>query len=308
MQSILFILIGLALLAVGAEMLVRGSSSLALKLGVTPLVVGLTIVALGTSAPELAVSVSAALDGNSAIALGNVVGSNIANIGLILALGALIRPITSNPQAVKRDVPLMIAITFALVALLLDGEISRLDGALLLGGGITYIVWTYISARKNNGRAIDDLPRARRAAWIDLALIVVGLGLLVFGARALLDGVIAIAQALGISPVIIALTIVAVGTSLPELATTIIASRKGEADIGIGNAVGSNIFNILLILGVTALLQPIQARDLRVLDLGALIFFAIALLPLMIRGNRLSRSEGAILLIAYALYVFALLS
>ncbi|MBM3129650.1 MAG: calcium/sodium antiporter [Chloroflexi bacterium] len=306
MQSILLVLIGLALLAVGAEMLVRGSSSLALRLGVAPLVVGLTIVAIGTSAPELAVSVGAALEHNSAIALGNVVGSNIANIGLILALGALIRPIASNPQAVKRDVPLMIAITFALLALMRDGEISRLDGALLLGGGIAYIVWTYVCARKNNGRALDDPPRAHRAAWIDLALIVVGLGLLVFGARALLDGAIAIAQALGISQIIIALTIVAVGTSLPELATTVIASHKGEADIGIGNAVGSNIFNILLILGVTALVQPITARDLRLLDLGALIFFALGLLPMMIHGNRLTRLDGALLLLAYAAYVVLL--
>lgn len=304
--SLFFVLLGLVLLAVGAEWLVSGSSALALKLGVTPLVVGLTVVAIGTSTPELAVSVSAALDGHSAIALGNVVGSNIANIGLILAVSALIRPIISHPQALKRDVPLMIAVTFALVVLMCDGEISRLDGALLFGGCIAYILWMYLDAHKNNARAADEVLPTRRAIWLDLGMIVVGLGLLIVGARALLDGAIAITQALGINPIIIALTIVAVGTSLPELATAVIASHKNAAEIAVGNAVGSNIFNILLILGITALLRPIQTTDLRLFDLGALIFFAVAPLPLMLRGNKLMRSEGAFLLIAYAAYVISL--
>jgi cation:H+ antiporter len=305
MQSIFLILLGLVLLTVGAEWLVRGSSSLALKLGVTPLAVGLTVVAIGTSAPELAVSVSAALEHNSAIPLGNVIGSNIANIGLILGTSALIYPIASHPQVLQRDVPLMIGITFGLIVLLLDGELGRLDGALLLGGAIAYIAWTYISARKENGNTSDVSP-TRRAVGFDVGLIVMGLGTLVFGAHELVEGAVTLAHALGISPIIIALTVVAVGTSLPEFATAVVASHKRAADISLGNAVGSNILNILLILGVTALIQPIHARDLRLLDLGALVFFAVILLPLMRAGNRVTRGEGAFLLLAYALYVVSL--
>ena len=305
LQPILFILIGLVLLTLGADWLVRGSSSLALKLGVTPLAVGLTVVAVGTSTPELAVSLDAALAYNSAISLGNIVGSNIANIGLILGASALIHPIASPPQALKRDVPLMLAITFGLIVLLHDGTLGRLDGALLFGRSIAYIGWTYISARKENGNVSDRSP-TRRAPWFDVGLIVVGLGVLIFGAHALVEGGVTLARALGISPILIALTVIAVGTSLPEFATAVVASHKRVADIALGNAVGSNILNILLILGLTALIQPIHARDLRLLDLGALVFFAVVLLPLMRGGNRVTRGEGAFLLLAYALYVLSL--
>lgn len=307
LQSILFILLGLVLLTLGAEWLVRGSASLALKLGVTPLVVGLTVVAVGTSAPELAVSISAAVEHNSAIALGNVIGSNIANIGLILATSALIFPIAIPPQALKRDVPLMIVLTFGLLLLLLDGELSRWDGALLVGGSATYIAWTYVKARQDNARAEMEVPPSPRAVGFDLGLIVVGLAVLVFGAHELLEGAVTLAQSLGVSPIIIALTVVAVGTSLPEFATAVVASHRRAADISLGNAVGSNILNILLILGVTALIEPIHAREVRWLDWGALIFFAVILLPLTRADSKLARGEGALLLGAYAVYIFSLI-
>jgi cation:H+ antiporter len=306
--SLFLILLGLVSLTLGAEWLVRGSSSLALKLGVTPLAVGLTVVAIGTSTPELAVNLNAALEHNSAIALGNIIGSNIANIGLILGTSALIRPINSHPQTLKRDVPLMIAITFALGVMLLDGEIGRLDGALLFAGSIAYIAWTYISARQENARANNDATPTSRAAWFDVTLIVVGLGTLVFGANELVDGAVALAQSLGVSPIIIALSVVAVGTSLPEFATSVVASHKRVSDISLGNAVGSNILNILLILGTTALIQPIHAREIRWLDLGAMIFFAVILLPMMHVGSKVTRREGALLLLAYAIYVLSLVS
>lgn len=305
--SFFLILLGLGLLTVGAEWLVRGSASLALKLGVTPLAVGLTVVAIGTSAPELAVSLNAALEHNSAISLGNVIGSNIANIGLILGTSALIFPIPTHPQTLRRDVPLMIAITFALVVMLLDGELGRLDGALLLGGGIAYIAWTYITARRQHANGDTDVTPSTRAVWFDLGFIVIGLGVLVVGANELVDGAVALAQSLGVSSIIIALTVIAVGTSLPEFATAVVASHKRAADISVGNAVGSNILNILLILGVTALVEPIHAREVRWLDLETMIFFAVVVLPMMRAGNRLSRREGALLLFIYALYTLSLL-
>lgn len=306
---ILLILIGLILLALGAEGLVRGAASLALRLGITPLVVGLTIVAFGTGSPELAVSVEAAANGNSTIALGNIVGSNIANIALILGVAAIIRPIHINLKVLKREVPLMIAITVLLALMLFAGEINQLEGLLMIAGSIAYVGMTFATAR-NNRAAIkayaDELPKPTRAVWLDLALTIGGLGVLWLGARALLDGVVAVAQQIGISQVVIALTVVAIGTSLPELATSTVAAFKGEGDLAVGNAIGSNILNILAILGIAALIRPIATNGLRPFDIAALVLSAIVILPIMWRGYVINRWEGALLLIGYATYMYSL--
>jgi len=304
---------GLALLAVGAEGLVRGSASLALRMGVTPLVVGLTIVALGTGSPELVVCVEAALAGDSDIALGNVVGSNISNVALILGLSALIRPLRVRSELVRREVPLMIAVTLLLCLLLVDGTLSPVEGFLLVAASVAYTALAYYAASRHKADALVEevseeaaaLPRRR--PWLDVLFIVCGVAALVVGARLLLDGAVTVAGWLGISRVVIGLTIVAVGTSLPELATSAVAAHRGEADVAFGNVVGSNVLNILFMLGVAAAISPVSAAGLRALDLGALVASAVILLLVLWTGSVLSRLEGAALVAAYALYVYTLL-
>jgi len=303
---------GLILLALGAEGLVRGSGSLALRMGVTPLVVGLTIVAFGTGSPELVVCIEAALAGNSDIALGNVVGSNISNIALILGISALIRPLEVRSELLRREVPLMIGVTLLLCLLLLDGALSRPEGVLLVAGSVAYTWLTYWAASRNRGDALVEeasgeaaaLPRRR--TWLDILFIACGIAALVLGARLLLDGAIVVAGWLGISQIVIGLTIVAVGTSLPELATSAVAAHKGEADVAFGNVVGSNVLNILFMLGVAAVIQPMSAAGLRAFDLGALLASAVLLLPVLWSGSILSRKEGVLLVAAYAAYVYTL--
>ncbi len=312
LPSFVLILLGLIALALGAESLVRGSSSLALRLGLAPLIVGLTIVALGTGSPELAVSLDAAIAGNSGIALGNVVGSNIANIGLILGLSALIHPIRIHVQIIRREVPLMIVASFGLVSILFGaGEIDRWAGLALLLGSVAYVANTYLTARQTipatvEQEYVEGIPGQSRAVWFDVAMIILGLGLLIVGARMLVDGAIALAQQLGVSQTIIGLSVVALGTSLPELATSIVAALKREGDLVVGNIVGSNILNILCIVGIAAAIQPIAISSLRWLDLGAMMLFAIILFPLIALDFVLDRWEGAALVIGYGLYIFSM--
>ena len=306
----LFVLGGLALLAAGAEALVRGSSALALRLGVTPLVVGLTVVAFGTGSPELFVSVEAAYRGDSGIALGNVVGSNIGNVALILGLAALVRPMKVRSELIRREVPLMIAVTLLLCLLLYDGALSRVDGLILVMGSVAYTAFAYLAARRDRSKVVaeefeDALAQPKRAAWVDALLVVAGFALLLFGARLLVGGATNIAESFGVSQVVIGLTVIAVGTSLPELATSVVAAAKGEADVAFGNVIGSNILNILLILGVAALISPVEARGLRTLDLGVLVGSAVLLLPLMRRGWVLNRWEGGLLLAGYVAYLYS---
>jgi cation:H+ antiporter len=309
----LMIVGGLVLLTLGAEGLVRGSSSLALRMGVTPLVVGLTIVAFGTGSPELVVCVEAALAGDSDIALGNVVGSNISNIALILGIAALIRPLRVRSELIRREVPLMIAVTVLLCLLLLDGSLGRAEGALLVALSFGYTALTYWAASRNKRDAlveevsVEAASLPRRRTWLDLLLVAGGIAALVLGAGFLLDGAVAVAEWLGISRIVIGLTIVAVGTSLPELATSAVAAYRGEADVAFGNVIGSNVLNILFMLGVAAAIVPISAAGLRTLDLGVLLASAVLLLPILWTGAILSRREGAILVAAYAAYVYTLL-
>jgi cation:H+ antiporter len=310
--AILSIIGGLVLLAFGAEGLVRGSASVALRLGIAPLVVGLTIVAFGTGSPELVVSVSAALEGNSAIALGNVVGSNISNIALILGTAALVRPMTVRAEVIRREVPVMIAVSAFLWLLIYDGNLSRLDGGILTIGSVAYTILTYRLSQKKEKRSVEEeyeeaFEPSQKSVWLDIAFIVAGLVLLVLGANVLLGGAVSIAQQFGISEVVIGLTIIAIGTSLPELATSVLAAWKNEPDIAFGNAIGSNVLNILAVLGITAVIQPISAGEIRALDLGAMIGSAVLLFVLLGRNFRLDRIEGALLLIGYVIYIYTLI-
>ena len=306
----LAILVGLALLSIGAEGLVRGSAALALRLGITPLVVGLTVVAFGTSSPELVVSVKASLDGNGAIALGNVVGSNICNIALILGVAALIKPVRIEAQVIRREIPILIFASILLWAMLAGGELQRWMGLLLTVGLVAYIAFSYGGARAEKNEAVREefaealpAPEARRA-WVDVLFVLVGLAMLLFGANLFVDGAVAVAERFGVSQAVIGLTIVAVGTSLPELATSIVAAFKGEGDIAVGNAVGSSIFNILCILGVAALIRPMATTGISMVDLAVMTACAVLVMPMMRSGFCLNRWEGIFLLAVYVGYLY----
>jgi len=306
-----FMLTGLLLLTAGAEGLIRGASSLARRLGLSPLVIGLTVVAFGTSTPELIVSLQAALGGNGDIAIGNVVGSNIGNIALILGGAACITPLRVQAQIIRTDVPIMIGISLLLGGLLIDGRVGRIDGILLTLGIVAYTVATVWLARRESAPAVaaefDAGVPAQRALWLDLLFTVGGLGLLMGGAQLLVSGAVSIAEQFGVSQTVIGLTIVGIGTSLPELATSVAAAARGEGDIAIGNVVGSNIFNILGILGVTALIQPLSGGGLSPVDLAVMIGLAVIMLPVMRTEYTLSRVEGAVLLAIYGSYLAYLL-
>lgn len=310
--TILLIIGGLALLAIGAEGLVRGSSSVALRMGITPLVVGLTIVAFGTGSPELVVSVGSALNNNSGLALGNVIGSNISNIALILGIAAVIKPLSVRAEIVRRETPIMIVITGLLWLLLYDGELSRFDGAILTIGAFAYTFLTYYLSKQKQKKEVEEefeeaYEQPKGSVWKDVVFIITGLALLILGAHFLLEGAVTIAKYFGLSEVVIGLTIVAIGTSLPELATSAIAAKKGEADVALGNAIGSNVLNILAVLGITALIQPISLAGVRTLDLGVMFGSAILLNVLLGRNFVLDRIEGALLLIGYFVYIYTLL-
>jgi len=306
-----YILSGLILLVLGAEGLVRGGTGLALRLGVTALAIGLTVVAFGTGSPELVLSIEAARAGNSGIALGNVVGSNISNIALVLGVAALVRPMRVRSELIGREVPLMIAVTLLLCVMLLDGGLSRVDGIVLVVGAVAYTIFSYLVARRGENQAVDAefddaLSGPVRPFWADGALLIAGLVSLLSGASLLLKGATFVASAFGMSQVVIGLTVVAVGTSLPELATSVTAALKGEADVAFGNVVGSNVFNILAVLGVSALIRPFTTEGLRPLDVTVLVGSAVLLLPLLWRGAILNRWEGALLLIGYVAYMYSL--
>lgn len=300
------------MLFIGAEGLIRGSSSLALRFGITPLVVGLTVVAFGTSSPELVVSLKAALEGNGDISLGNVIGSNIANIALILGVAALIRPLKVQAQVVKREVPIMIFVTLLLFLFLINNEINRIEGIIFFIGIIVYSFINVVLAKKEKNKEVEaefaeGVAKKPLKIWIAIPFIIVGLALLVFGANLFLEASIEVAKIFGMSQAVIGLTIVAIGTSLPELATSAVASLKNESDIAIGNVVGSNIFNILLILGITAMIIPVSAADITLIDIIVMLVAAIIVLPMTWSKFILNRVEGVFLLIGYFVYMYYLL-
>jgi cation:H+ antiporter len=306
---------GLALLVVGAEILVRGASNLAVWVGISPLVVGLTVVALGTSAPEMAVTIGAASRGGSeaSLALGNVVGSNIANVLLILGLAAVVVPLTVAQQLVRIEVPLLIAVSAAVLAISVDGTIGRIDGLLLVAAGGVYLGAAVVQSRRETRsvkaeyrEALEVPPRGLRDGIRDVGLVLGGLGLLVVGARWLVGAAVVFASTLGVSELVIGLTIVAVGTSMPEIATSVVAATRGQRDIAVGNVVGSNLLNLLMVLGTAAVIAPdgvtVPAQAL-VFDLPVMVAVALACLPVFYVGGEIRRWEGALFLVYYVAYV-----
>jgi len=314
MMTALLLMAGLALLVAGAEFLVRGAAKLAASFGISPLVVGLTVVAFGTSSPELAVSVSAAVGGESDIAVGNVVGSNIFNVLFILGLSALIAPLVVAQQLIRLDVPIMIGISLLLPVLGIDGRIDRVDGLLLFSGVIAYTIFLIYQSRKESRGvqdeyaqeyAVGEEEKTPRAWAVDLAYIVGGVILLVLGSRWLVSGAVSIAEYFGISELVIGLTIVAAGTSLPEVATSVIASLKGERDIAVGNVVGSNIFNILAVVGLTSTVTPhgvAVSLDALRFDIPIMIMVALACVPVFVTHNAIFRWEGGLFVTYYLAY------
>lgn len=311
LQAWLFLLFGFGLLYGGGESLVRGSSALALRLGLSPLIVGLTVVAFGTSSPELFVSLNATFAGSSSIVLGNVVGSNICNIALILGVAALIRPLKVKLQIIRLDTPVMLGVSFVLMLFLVNRIISRPEAFILVAGLLGYISLNIYLARREK-RAGDKgyaeaLPKPAGNMSVEILLILAGLGLLTFGSNLFVKAAIEIARGFGVSETVIGLTVVAVGTSLPELAAAIVAAIKNQGDLAIGNVVGSNIFNILCILGLSGLLQPIPGDELNWVDLGVMLAVALAVLPIMRSGFLLNRWEGGVLVTGYLAYIYYLI-
>ncbi|MDP2207343.1 MAG: calcium/sodium antiporter [Bacteroidota bacterium] len=316
--TLILFFLGLVLLVIGAELLVRGASKISASFGISPLVIGLTVVAYGTSAPELAVSVNSALINQPDIALGNVVGSNIFNILLILGISALITPLIVKQQLIKIDVPIMIGVSVLGWVLSLDGQISQTDGIILFLIVIVYTVFSIRQSRKESKAIKEEYEKEYGKAKtknegsiiFQIALIVFGLALLVLGSNWLVKGAVELATFFGINELVIGLTIVAAGTSLPEVATSIVAAIKGEKDIAVGNVVGSNIFNILSVLGISGIVAPngisVSPAALN-FDIPIMTAVAIACLPIFFTGNSISRWEGVLFLgyyIAYILYLF----
>jgi cation:H+ antiporter len=316
---------GLVLLVVGAEFLVNGASKVAGILGISPLIIGLTVVAYGTSAPEMTVSVISSFSGQADIAVGNVVGSNIFNVLFILGISSLLTPLVVSQQIVRSDVPILIGVSILLLFFGLDGKISRVDGIIFFTGILTYTLSLIYQSRRqiknnqnnqdNEGDEFDREYTLRESKspllWLkNIALIIGGLALLVVGSQLLVRSATTIAQALGVSDLLIGLTIVAIGTSLPELATSVAASLKGERDIAVGNVLGSNIFNILAVLGVSGIVSPdglIVSDAVIRFDIPIAIAVAVACLPIFASGNRIDRWEGFLFTLYYVAYTIYLI-
>jgi cation:H+ antiporter len=315
-MTLLMFLAGLVGLVAGAELLVRGASKLALSFGISPLVVGLTIVAFGTSAPEMAVSVGAVLGGQNDIAIGNVVGSNIFNVLFILGISALITPLVVNIQLIRQEVPIMLGASLLLLIFALDGQIGVFDGAMLFALLLVYTVFLIVQSRSETQSANDEYAAefkpAEKGGWderlpVQLGLILIGLAFLVLGSHWLVTAAVVFAKALGVSDVVIALTIVAAGTSMPEVATSVMAAIKGERDIAVGNVVGSSTFNILgcvglsgMAAGASGLVIPASVMQF---DIWVMLAVALACLPVFMTGREIARWEGGVFLFYYVAYV-----
>ncbi|MEE4263693.1 MAG: calcium/sodium antiporter [Desulfobacteraceae bacterium] len=308
-----YCLVGFVLLYFGAEWLVKGSSSLARSLGITPIVIGLTVVAFGTSAPELVVSLISSIQGKSMIAVGNVVGSNICNIALVLGLSAVFSPIKSDPSVVRRDIPIMLAISLYLLLLTFNSTLGRIEGATLFIGIVLYTFMNYYLAKKETAGTAEIESELEEIGFIasrpkQIILILLGIAGVVGGAQIVVDNAVLIMKIIGVDEKFIGLTIVAFGTSLPELATSVVAAMRGEMDISIGNLVGSNVFNIMSVLGIAALVRPIPIPGGFIesgLWIDYLVMMFTSFLPwLMMRKNfTVTRRDGFVLLACYAGYL-----
>lgn len=304
----LLVIGGLAMLYFGAEWLIKGSVNIANKFRISQLVIGLTVVAFGTSSPELAVSVSSAMQGISDVALGNVVGSNIVNIGVILGISALISPIVVSKSTIRKEVPIMVGVAFLLLAIIIDGKIDFIDGLLLVAGIIGFTLFSYKSSKKDTELNADSSLPQTKEVGISKSIVLVGVGLamLIVGSFVTVDNSVIIAKSIGISELVIGLTLVAIGTSLPELITSIIAAKKGHADLSIGNIIGSNIFNILAIVGISSIISGIIVNEKIVLDIIIMIVFSLVLIPIIKSGFVISRKEAVALLAGYIAYILFL--
>lgn len=301
----LLIIVSLVILYFGAEWLVLGGASLAARLGVSPLIIGLTVVSFGTSAPELVVSVNSALAGQSALAVGNVIGSNIFNVGVILGISAIIYPLLAKRQLFKLDVPVLLFSTVLFLLTFIDGKISSVEALvylLLFAGYMSYLI--YSSIKKKNADEDETAFKKTKHWLIDALLIIIGLTGLIFGSDMLVDNAVVLAKFWGMSEALIGLTIVAIGTSMPELATSVVAALKKQSDIAIGNVVGSNIFNLLLILGAAGVINPIRTPDINLVDSLFLLGLTVVLFVFMRLRRNVNRQEGAILFILYLGYFF----
>lgn len=304
--SVTLIILSLLALYIGAGWLVKGSTEIALKANISDLVIGLTIVAFGTSAPELVVSINASLSGQGDISIGNIVGSNIFNIAAILGISAAIYPMQAKRQLTRIDIPILIVASILLTVFLWDGNLSRLEGILFLVGIISYTLFSLYYSRKYEKKVeekIGELEKQPDPWYIDLLYIVGGLVVLIFASQMLVDNSVSIARNVGLSETVIGLTLVAAGTSLPELATSIVAALKKNTDIALGNIVGSNLFNILAIAGTTATIHPIAGSSINYSDLLVMLALTLLLLPLARSGMKISRAEGWVLVVSYLVYM-----
>ena len=315
MTDLIYLMLGIMGLYFGAEWLVGGSSKLALKIGVSPLVIGLTVVALGTSAPELAVCLRLNLESRPDAALGNIVGSNICNILLILGFSSLIRPLRVHRQIIRKELPILLMVSFALIVMLINKEVASWEGFILCVGIVIYILFSFKGANNSgefkvegeSSSEIDTVSSQGYNGIVLIALLLVGLTLLVLGAFFFEKGGIGLAKAFGVSEAVIGLTLLAFGTSLPELATSIVACMKNEGDIIVGNAVGSSIFNVLAILGITALFKPLSVNDINLIDYSIMIGAVIFCWLFIYKKMELNRIKGVVFLGFYAAYITSIL-
>ncbi len=313
--TILALLVGIVCLVGGAELLVKGAATIASKLGIAPVIIGLTVVAFGTSAPELAVSVSAALGGDADVAFGNVVGSNIVNILLILGASAVVGGLAVQQRIIRFDIPLLIVVSVIALLMSLDNNIGRVDGIILFTGVIVYVWWLVRETRRERVEVVVEYTESvetlegetvERPLWFNLLLVAAGFVVLVIGSQLLVNGATDIAAAAGVSDLVIGLTVVAIGTSLPELATSILAAIRGQRDIAVGNVIGSNLFNLMSVLGLTSIVSsdgiPVSDVSLR-LDFPVMLAATIVLVPIVWNGFQIKRWEGFVLIAFYAAYV-----
>ena len=310
--ALVVVIAGLALLYAGGEALVRGAAGLAFRWGLTPLVIGLTVVAFGTSSPELAVSLNAAREGLSGIAVGNVVGSNVCNIGLILGLTAMIRPMRVEARLLKFDMPIVIGGSLLVTWFLWDTNLSWVEGVVLCAAIVAYLWFGIVEMRSEDEpireKFADAAPTVTSRQPLNYLLTLMGLAGLIVGGTLFVKGAAQLAVYLGVAPAVIGLTIAALGTSMPELATSVIAARSGQGDIAVGNVIGSNIFNLFGILGITALAYPVSRGSVSSIDFLVMIGFAVALLPAMYLTQRIGRSAGVVLLASYGLYIYGVVA
>ena len=300
--NVLLTIVGLAMLCFGGNWLVSGGVSIAKKLRISQLIIGLTVVAYGTSTPELAASIAASLGSHTDLILGNIVGSNISNVGMVIGISAIISPLVVSKATTRKEIPIMIGVMLLLVAISVDGEISQYDGILLIGGLIAFTVYTVSRAKKERKQEDTDQSVQKSSVPKAVGLVAIGSGLLYLGGYLTIENVVSIAQSIGVSETVVGITIVAIGTSLPELITSVIAIKRGHTDIGIGNIVGSNIYNILMIMGIASVITGIAVTPDIFTDYLVMIGFAVVLVAFL-RSGIIPRPAGIGLAIAYAVYL-----